>query len=107
MTWETERTSSIWHICNNDGTPLHPVYDHLHELKMELQALRIDASHHKTRVERLEADLDDACEEIGKTRQASMEAVGKIERRINGAIQWLALGAGALLLKLIGPKIGL
>lgn len=81
--------------------------DQLHLLEVALHEMRRDIHHEGYRVARLEENLKLMQARIDRADDARRQAVREIERKINGAILWLALGAGGLVLKLIGPKLGL
>ena len=92
---------------NGQRAPSPPIYERIHALEAMLRELRRDMHHESRRIARLEEGLKLMQARIDRTDEARREAVREIERKINGAILWLALGAGGLVLKLISPKLGL
>ena len=98
MTWPLEPGTSTQQQPNSKaiGGPFHPVYEQVNALWIRVNAIEVHAGHAREHADRLE-----------KEQSRLREAVEEVNRRINHAVLWLALGAGGLLLKLIGPKIGL
>lgn len=68
-----------------------------------------EAHHHNAarRLDRLDRDIVEHRDKISKVEKEARLALAEIEKRINAAILWMALGAGGILLKVIAPKLGL
>jgi hypothetical protein len=78
------------------GQSLLPVYERMHAMELRQSVADANGLNHREWMRRLETE-----------QRAHGKAIEEIKSRMTSAILWLALGAGGLALKLIGPKIGL
>lgn len=73
-----------------------PIYERMHGMQRQIDRVQGRQEWNTETLQRLERDLASAD-----------NAIEAIKSKMSGAILWLAIGAGGLLLKLIGPKFGL
>ena len=79
-----------------NGQDLLPVYERLHTMQRQIDKVEGKADNQGEGLRRLE-----------RNQEASDAAIEAIKEKMNAAIRWLALGAGGLLLKFLGAKLGL
>lgn len=93
---QAARGEEIWHL-----------HQRLYELQREIATVRAETA---IELQTLKAELKRLTEwqaHSFKVQDIQASAIDGIKEKMNAAIRWLALGAGGLLLKLIGPKLGL
>lgn len=91
VTWGSERD-----LMPPPSNSTGHLWSELHLIKLDLREHQVHRGHAERRMDGFAKELErlDA-------------AIEEINSRINGAILWLALGAGGLILQIVGPKLGL